>query len=77
MQHLADLLDSSIPSNSEDHSVCLEAHGFLNQSYDSVDSLLRDFVHTGSTQQADHTSAVHLTLVGRADDPAHFGHLFL
>ncbi|MGA7776639.1 MAG: hypothetical protein WCA85_02835 [Paraburkholderia sp.] len=77
MQHLADLLDGSSTPNAEDHSVCLEAHGFLNQSYDSVDSLLRAFVHSAATQQTDHASAVQVTVVGQLDGLAQFGHLFL
>ena len=63
--------------HAEDLSICLEAHGFLNQSYDSLDNLLRDLAHSGSLMP-DHAGAtVELTVTGQADGFLPFGHLFL
>ncbi|SAL12383.1 hypothetical protein AWB69_00372 [Caballeronia udeis] len=60
----------------DDHSTCLEAHGFLNQSYDSLDHLLRDLAHQGSSHVADSGAVVQLAVVGQPEGLMPF-HLFL
>jgi len=58
---------------SGDHSISLEAYGFLDQSYDSVDSLLVDLTHSTATPSADHTT---VAVVGQPDGFASMAHLF-
>ena len=63
--------------HAEDLSICLEAHGFLNQSYDSMDSLLRELAHSASVTP-DHAGApVELTVTGQPEWLMPFSHLFL
>jgi hypothetical protein len=77
MQHPVDIPETHAPANAEDHSICLEAHGFLDQSYDSVDSLLRNLANAGAAQPVNHTgAAVEVTVVGQPDGLMPF-HLFL
>jgi hypothetical protein len=63
--------------HAEDLSICLEAHGFLNQSYDSLDSLLRDLAHSRSVVPDHAAATVELTVTGQPDGFFPFGHLFL
>jgi hypothetical protein len=83
MQHSIGIHDSPAAANGEDHSTCLEAHGFLSQSYDSLDYLLRDLAHpdqahAGSqAHSAGHDAGVELTLVGNHEWLMPFSHLFL
>ena len=62
---------------SGDHSISLEAYGFLDQSYDSVNSLLLDLTHstTASTPAAS-TDHATVTVVGQPDGFASLSHLF-
>jgi hypothetical protein len=76
MQHPVHTHDSPA-ANSEDHSTCLEAYGFLNQSYDSLDHLLRDLAHHGGTQATDHAAVVEVAVVGEPEVLMPFSHLFL
>ena len=57
---------------SGDHSISLEAYGFLDQSYDSVNSLLLDLTHS-TAASTDHAT---VTVVGQADGFASLSHLF-
>jgi len=59
---------------SGDHSISLEAYGFLDQSYDSVNSLLLDLTHsTAAAESAGHTT---VAVVGQPDGFASMAHLF-
>jgi hypothetical protein len=60
----------------DDRSTCLEAHGFLNQSYDSLDHLVRDLAHQVIGHIADSGPVVELTVVGQPEGLMPF-HLFL
>jgi len=61
----------------QDNSVCLEAHGLLNQSYDSLDNLLHGLAHAAdATPPVDHVSPPEVTIVGQADTLL-LAHLFL
>jgi len=78
MRNSVDLFATHTAASTEDHSICFEAHGFLNQSYDSLDSLVRDLAHSGSQQVADHANAVaELAVVGQPGGLLPFSHLFL
>jgi hypothetical protein len=78
MRNSVDLFATHTAASTEDHSICFEAHGFLNQSYDSLDSLVRDLAHSGSQQVADHTNAVaEVAVVGQPEGLLPFSHLFL
>ncbi|MGF6613065.1 hypothetical protein OKW45_008053 [Paraburkholderia sp. WSM4175] len=77
MHHPADLAEHRAESGPGDRSICLEAHGFLNQSYDSLDSLLRDITHSNREQSVDHAGAADLTLIGLPEGLISLGHLFL
>jgi hypothetical protein len=61
----------------EDRSVCLEWQGLLHHSYDSVDSLLREFTHAASAQPAAQTATVEVTLVGQYDGLLPLSHYVL
>ncbi|MFL9922504.1 hypothetical protein PQR75_46215 [Paraburkholderia fungorum] len=76
MQRPADVPQPQAAANAEDHSICLEAHGFLSQSYDSLDSLLREIAHSDVEQPAGHGSAFEVSVVGVPDGLMPF-HLFL
>jgi len=56
-----------------DHSISLEAYGFLDQSYDSVNSLLLDLTHSAPAESTDHAT---VTVVGQPDGFASLSHLF-
>jgi hypothetical protein len=58
-------------------SLCHEALGFLDQSYDLIDGLLREVARTDHAQPAVHSDAVELALIGLPDGLASVGHLFL
>ncbi|MBP0595358.1 hypothetical protein J8I87_38080 [Paraburkholderia sp. LEh10] len=59
-------------------SQCHEALGFLDQSYDLIDGLLREVAGQDHAQQpATHADAVELALIGQPDGLASIGHLFL
>lgn len=60
----------------QDESICLEAHGLLNQSYDSLDDLLHGLTHAYASPQADHAAAPEVTVVGQPDTLL-LAHLFL
>jgi hypothetical protein len=78
MQPPVDTAETHAAANTEDRSICLEAHGFLNQSYDSLDSLLRDLAHAGAAQPAQHAgAAVEVTVIGQPEGLLPFSHLFL
>jgi hypothetical protein len=77
MQRPVNITEIFSPSHSGDLSICLEAHGFLNQSYDSMDSLLRELAHSASVTP-DHAGApVELTVTGQPEWLMPFSHLFL
>lgn len=61
------------PTSAQDESICFEAHGLLNQSYDSLDDLLHGLTHTDAAVPAEHAGAPEVTIVGQADAllPAH------
>jgi len=83
MQHSIGIRDSQAAVNEEDHSTCLEAHGFLSQSYDSLDHLLRNLAHQAQAQpqsqaqSTDHGVGVAVTVVGHQEWLMPFSHLFL
>jgi hypothetical protein len=79
MQHPIGIRDSQAPVNDEDHSTCPEAHGFLSQSYDSLDHLLRNLAHPAQpeAQSTDHGVGVEVTVVGHQEWLVPFSHLFL
>ena len=58
----------------QDESISFEAHGFLNQSYDSLDALLHGLTHTEAVLPAELEGAPEVTIVGHADTllAAHF-----
>ncbi|MCG5075619.1 hypothetical protein [Paraburkholderia tagetis] len=60
-------------TQAQDDSTSLEAHGFLNHSYDSLDALLLGLTHADTAPAAEHTDAPEVTIVGQADAflPAH------
>lgn len=59
-------------------SLCHEAAGFLDQSYDLIDGLLREIASPDHAQQpVAHADAVELALIGQPDGLASIGHLFL
>lgn len=60
-----------------DHSICLEARGFLDQSYDSVDHLLGSLAANEVVPAEHHDSAIELALVGRPETLAFIGHLLI
>ncbi|MPW17652.1 hypothetical protein GCT13_12100 [Paraburkholderia sp. CNPSo 3157] len=64
-------------SGAPESSLCHEALGFLDQSYDLVDGLLREVTGPDHAQLAVHTGTVELTLTGQPDGLASVGHLFL
>ena len=66
------------PTLAQDESICLEAHGLLNQSYDSLDALLHGLTHAYAAPQSDQTvaAAPEVTIVGQADTLL-LAHLFL
>jgi hypothetical protein len=76
MQPSGNLPAAPVTATTEDHSICFEAHGFLNQSYDSVDNLLRDLVHH-TAQPVAPASVTEVTVVGQPDGFLPFSHLFL
>jgi hypothetical protein len=57
----------------QDESISFEAHGFLNQSYDSLDALLHGLTHIETVLPAESAGAAEVTIVGQADAllPAH------
>lgn len=57
----------------QDESICFEAHGLLNQSYDALNTLLLDLTHVAPVE---HASAPDVTIVGQADTLLS-AHLFL
>jgi hypothetical protein len=62
------------PSTSaQDESISFEAHGFLNQSYDSLDALLHGLTHADAVLPPEAANAPEVTIVGQADAllPAH------
>jgi hypothetical protein len=61
---------------SQDESICLEAHGLLNQSYDSLDNLLHGLTHAYATPLVDQVPAPDVTIVGQPDTLL-LAHLFL
>lgn len=63
----------------EDHSICYEAQGFLNHSYDWLDSLLRDLAHAGTAPVAHPAAGAvsEVTLIGQPDALMPASHLFL
>lgn len=61
----------------EDKSVCLEWQGLLHQSYDSVDSLLREFTHTAPAHLEDPVAAVPVVVVGQYDGLLPLSHYVL
>jgi hypothetical protein len=75
MKHL--IPQNIFEEGTDDHSTCLEAHGFLNQSYDSLDHVLRDLARQGGSHVADQGSVVELTVVGQPEGLMPFSHLFL
>jgi hypothetical protein len=77
MHHPADTTEHQAEPGPDDRSICLEAHGFFNQSYDSLDSLLRDITHSTNQPVVEHPDATTVTLVGVPDGLMSFGHLFL
>jgi hypothetical protein len=76
MQPSGDTPAVHVTAHTEDQSICFEAHGFLNQSYDSVDNLLRDLVHH-TAQPVDQASVTEVTVVGQPEGFLPFSHLFL
>ena len=66
----------SMPAAAQDESICFEAHGLLNQSYDSLDALLHGLTHAEAALPAEHTGAPEVTIVGQADALL-AAHLFL
>jgi len=77
MYHPADIEAHRAEPSPQDQTVCLEAQGFLNQSYDSLDTLLRDITHAGTEHPVDHAGAADVALIGLPEGLASFGHLFL
>jgi hypothetical protein len=57
--------------------LCHEALGFLDQSYDLVDGLLREVAQREQSQHVTHADAVEIALVAQPDGLASIGHLFL
>jgi hypothetical protein len=57
----------------QDESICLEAHGLLNQSYDALDALLLGLAHVAPMLQAEPAAAPEVTIVGQGEalPPAH------
>jgi hypothetical protein len=57
----------------QDESISFEAHGFLNQSYDSLDALLHGLTSAEAVLPAEPAGAPEVTIVGQADAllPAH------
>jgi hypothetical protein len=76
MQPSGDTHVAQVTATTDDHSICFEAHGFLNQSYDSVDNLLRDLVHN-TAQAVEHASVPEVTVIGQPEGFLPFSHLFL
>lgn len=79
MQVPVDTPEIPAAGHAEDHSICYEAQGFLNHSYDWLDSLLRDLAHAGMAPVA-HPAAdavSEVTLIGRPDALMPASHLFL
>ncbi|MEX3894761.1 hypothetical protein [Paraburkholderia sp. BR10954] len=77
MHQPADIAEHHAESDPQDQSICPEAHGFLNQSYDSLDSLLRDITHSTREQQVNHAGSADVSLIGQPEGLTFFGHLFL
>jgi hypothetical protein len=78
MRNSVDLFATPSAARTEDHSICLEAYGLLNHSYDSIDSLVRDLAHSGSQQVAYHANPVtEVTVLGQPEGLLPFSHLFL
>jgi hypothetical protein len=78
MRNSVDLFATHTAASTEDQSTCFEAHGFLNQSYDSLDSLVRDLAHSGSQQVAHQANPVtEVAVVGQPEGLLPFSHLFL
>ena len=78
MPHSVDTSASHTAASTEDNSICLEAHGFLNQSYDSLDRLVRDLAHSGSEHLAYHPNPVtEVALTGQPEGLLPGSHLFL
>ena len=64
-------------ANDADISTCLEAHGLLSQSYDSLDHLMRELAaQPAQAQSTDHAPGVEVTLVGH-HEWLPFSHMFL
>lgn len=63
----------------QDESICFEAHGLLDQSYDSLNALLLGLTHAeaatvpASPAPAEHAGGAEVTIVGQAGAllPAH------
>jgi hypothetical protein len=77
MHQPVDTIEHRAESGPDDLSISLEAHGFFNQSYDSLDSLLRDITHSTNLPAVEHPSEATVPLVGVPDGLTSIGHLFL
>jgi hypothetical protein len=60
-------------ASAQDESICFEAHGLLNQSYDALNTLLLDITHVAPVE---HAAVPEVTIVGQADTLL-AAHLFL
>lgn len=70
-------MSQPVTPSAQDESISFEAHGFLNQSYDSLDALLHGLTHTEAALPAEQAGAApEVTIVGQADALL-AAHLFL